>query len=156
MLGKRSKSGAKAAKIDTFIGENTQVKGDLLFGGGLWVHGTVRGNIIAEDETSVLKMSECGVIEGEVRVPNVELNGTVKGDVYASQHIELAEKACVTGNVYYKLIEMARGAEVNGNLVKRGDKPPAALEAPKPADAGEQADANSGPEEAKEPVAADS
>jgi cytoskeletal protein CcmA (bactofilin family) len=151
MLGnKRNKSSKKAAKIDTFIGENTQIKGDLLFSGGLWVHGTVLGNIIAEDDSSVLKMSECGLIEGEVRVPNVELNGSVKGDVYATQHIELAENARVSGNVYYNLIEMARGAEVNGNLVKRGDKAPAALEAPKTtantADA--QADA--------EPVAVDS
>lgn len=144
MLGKSSKN-KKAAKIDTFIGENTQIKGDLMFSGGLWVHGTIRGNIIAEDESSVLKMSECGVIEGEVRVPNIELDGTVKGDVYASQHIELAEHARVSGNVYYKLIEMARGAEVNGNLVKRGDKPPAALEAPKSANAGSSG-AESAPE----------
>lgn len=152
MLGKRNKSSKKAAKIDTFIGENTQVTGDLVFSGGLWVHGTVHGNIIAEEDSSVLKMSECGVIEGEVRVPNVELNGTVKGDVYASQHIELAENARVTGNVYYKLIEMARGAEVNGNLVKRGDKAPAALEAPKPA---ANAQAHDG-EVSVEPLAADS
>lgn len=133
MLGKRDKTSKKAAKIDTFIGENTEIKGDLVFSGGLWVHGTVRGNIIAEDDGSVLKMSERGVIEGEVRVPNVELNGTVKGDVHAAHHIELAENARVSGNVYYKLMEMARGAEVNGKLVKRGDEPPRALEAPKPA-----------------------
>ena len=42
---------------------------------------------------------------------------TVIGDVQGSEHVELASKARVTGNVYYNLIEMAIGAEVNGKLV---------------------------------------
>jgi cytoskeletal protein CcmA (bactofilin family) len=45
------------------------------------------------------------------------LNGTVKGDVDASQRVELGSKARVVGNVQYKLIEMAIGAEVNGKLI---------------------------------------
>jgi cytoskeletal protein CcmA (bactofilin family) len=92
--------------------------GDVRFAGGLHVDGTVKGNVVAEeDEPSVLTLSETGTIEGEVRVPNVILNGTVIGDVHARQHIELAPHARITGNVYYSLIEMAMGAEVNGNLV---------------------------------------
>ena len=61
-------------------------------------------------------------IEGEVKVPNVVVNGTVIGDVHALSHVELAAQARVHGNVYYSLIEMAMGAEVNGNLVHRSDK----------------------------------
>ena len=92
--------------------------GDVKFAGGLHVDGTIKGNVAAEeDPSSVLTLSETGTIEGEVRVPNVVLNGTVIGDVHARQHIELASNARVTGNVYYSLIEMAMGAEVNGNLV---------------------------------------
>ena len=92
--------------------------GDVRFSGGLHVDGTVKGNVVAdEDASSVLTLSESGTIEGEVRVPNVVLNGTVIGDVHARQHIELASNARITGNVYYSLIEMAMGAEVNGNLV---------------------------------------
>jgi cytoskeletal protein CcmA (bactofilin family) len=45
------------------------------------------------------------------------LSGEVIGDVYALKHIELAPNARVTGNVYYNLIEMAGGAEVNGSLI---------------------------------------
>ena len=65
----------------------------------------------------MLTLSESGIVEGEVRVPNIVLNGTVIGDVHAKQHIELASNARITGNVYYSLLEMAMGAEVNGNLV---------------------------------------
>lgn len=78
----------------------------------------MRGNVIAEGEgRSVLILSEHGHIEGEVRVPQVVLNGTVVGDVHASERVELASKARVTGDVHYNLIEMAIGAEVNGSLV---------------------------------------
>ncbi len=45
------------------------------------------------------------------------LNGTIIGNVQGSRHIELAAKARIQGNVYYSLIEVAIGAEVNGNLV---------------------------------------
>lgn len=116
--GNKSKPASKNTKIDTLIGHNSEITGDVAFSGGLHVDGVVKGNIYADaDSGSVLSVSERGLIEGEVRVPNIMLNGCVKGDVYAAEHIELAEKAKVAGNVYYKIIEMMRGAEVNGSLV---------------------------------------
>jgi len=41
----------------------------------------------------------------------------VKGDVFASQRVELGATARVVGNVYYNLIQMAEGAEINGKLI---------------------------------------
>jgi cytoskeletal protein CcmA (bactofilin family) len=111
------------AQIDTLIGNSTELRGDVYFKDGLHIDGVVKGNVIARGENSMLTMSEQGRIEGEVRVQNIVLNGEVLGDVYASEHIELAPAARVTGNVYYNLIEMAMGAEVNGNLVHRVDAP---------------------------------
>ncbi|MEJ2645860.1 MAG: polymer-forming cytoskeletal protein [Gammaproteobacteria bacterium] len=120
MLGKSRK--AKVADIDTLIGQHTEVEGDVRFKGGLHVNGVIKGNVIAEqDSSSVLVLSEQGRIEGEVRVPHVILNGAVSGDVHAGERIELAARARVTGNVFYNLIEMAMGAEVNGNLVHRAE-----------------------------------
>ena len=37
--------------------------------------------------------------------------------------MELAANARVTGNVYYCLLEMAMGAEVNGNLLRTDEEP---------------------------------
>jgi cytoskeletal protein CcmA (bactofilin family) len=108
----------KATRIDTLVGQHTEIQGDVRFTGGLHIDGTVKGNVIAEnDGRSMLSLSECGTIEGEVSVPYVVLNGVVIGDVHGSEHVELASKARITGNVYYNLIEMAIGAEVNGKLV---------------------------------------
>lgn len=124
---KKSESKGKRAKIDTLIGQNSEVHGDVVFSGGLHVDGVIKGNVSAEaDSSSVLSVSERGMIEGEVRVPNIVLNGKVRGDVHAAEHVELAEMARVTGNVYYKLIEMMRGAEVNGNLVHQETPTPKA------------------------------
>ena len=117
-VGKKSAS----ARIDTIIGQHTHLQGDVRFTGGLHVDGKITGNVVAEAGTdAVLTVSELGRIEGEVRVPNLVLNGAVVGDVHASEHVELAPQAKVTGNVFYRLIEMAMGAEVNGNLVHQAD-----------------------------------
>lgn len=118
-----TKKPKQTANIDTLIGQNTEIRGDVVFSGGLHIDGKVKGNVIAaQGDDSVLTLSERGTIEGEVKVPNVVVNGTVIGDVHALSHVELAAHARVHGNVYYTLIEMAMGAEVNGNLVHRGDK----------------------------------
>jgi len=50
-------------------------------------------------------------------VGKVLLNGTVKGDVICHGRLELGATARVVGNVFYHLIEMAIGAEINGKLV---------------------------------------
>jgi len=124
-IGKRS----SCARIDTVIGEQTRIEGDLHFTGGLHVDGTIKGNIIAESGAeNVLTVSERGRIQGDVQVPNLVLNGSVEGDVTATERVELASHARVTGNVYYNLIEMAMGAEVNGSLVhRRSDRREAAV-----------------------------
>ena len=108
----------KATKIETLIGNSIEVRGDLIFSGGLHIDGKIIGNVIAEDGSdSMLVLSDHGSIEGEVRVPFVVLNGEVIGDVYATERVELSGHAQVSGNVFYNLLEMAMGAEVNGSLV---------------------------------------
>ena len=110
----------KSAKVETLIGENTEFVGNVHFSGGLHLDGIVKGNVIADDDTqSVAIVSERGCIEGDVRVPRLLLNGQVIGDVYASERVELHKHARVNGNVYYNMLEMAMGAEINGNLVHR-------------------------------------
>lgn len=122
MWGK-SKKPKQTAQIDSLIGQNTEIRGDVIFSGGLHVDGTVKGSVIAEQgEDSLLTLSERGTIEGEVKVPNVIVNGKVIGNVHASGHVELASEARIHGNVYYALIEMAMGSEVNGNLVHKEDE----------------------------------
>jgi len=119
----------KAPKIATVIGSGTTIKGDLSFTGGIHIDGTIQGNVIVDsDDSSALTLSEKGTIEGDVKVPYIILNGQVTGDVYASERVELAPNAKVSGTVYYKMLEMAMGAEVNGKLVHTQEDEPRMLE----------------------------
>jgi cytoskeletal protein CcmA (bactofilin family) len=113
----------KLQRIDTLVGAATRIIGDVQFTGGFHVDGCVKGNVDAPaDSGSTLSVSDGGIVEGSVAVPNVILNGTVKGDILAHERIELGATAKVTGNVYYGLIEMAIGAEINGKLVHEPPK----------------------------------
>jgi cytoskeletal protein CcmA (bactofilin family) len=128
--GKNKQS--NTGKSHTLVSRDTEIRGDIIFDGGLFVDGSVIGNVEAKSgANSILNLSEIGSIEGQVRAPNIILNGTVIGDVYASERIELAAKARVTGNVYYNLIEMAIGAEINGQMVHEAEAPKPALAMPK-------------------------
>ena len=115
MLGRKQR---RHTVVDTLVGSNTRINGDLHFSGGCHVDGTVNGSVTADpDSKSALSISEGGQIDGGVTVPYVVLNGIVRGDVFANQRVELGPTARVIGNVYYNLIEMAIGAEINGKLV---------------------------------------
>ena len=107
----------------TLISKGTSIVGDVHFSGDLQVEGRVKGNILVEGGNDAkLVIADKGIVEGEIRVPMVVINGKVIGNVYSSKHLELAAKAVVEGNVHYQLIEMVKGAQVNGSLVY-GEQP---------------------------------
>lgn len=117
------KGNKKPTGVATLIGRDTRVHGDIQFTARCHVDGYVRGNVRALDSEvgSILTIAEGGCIEGTVTVPVLELAGTVKGDVVASEKVELSSTARVVGNVQYNLIEMAIGAEVNGKLIHQSE-----------------------------------
>ena len=121
-----NRSKPKPHRIDTLIGAGTRIIGDVQFAGGFHVDGHVKGNVDAPaDSGATLSVSDSGVVEGSVAVPNVILNGTVKGDILAHERVELGSTARVTGNVYYALIELVMGAEITGKFIhapRRGAK----------------------------------
>ncbi len=111
-------------KIDkgvTLIAAHTEVVGDVKFADQLFISGHVTGNVLADNEKATVVIGDEGRITGEVRVPNVVINGLVEGDVYASNKVELAPQAKVHGNLFYKLIEMQLGAVVDGQLMHEQD-----------------------------------
>lgn len=110
--------------IDTLVGARTELKGDLTFTGGLRIDGKLKGNVTAKgDGNSTLILSENALIIGNVSVPHIIINGTIKGTVRAAERIELQPKAEIAGDVYYKILEIASGAVVNGNLVREAAEP---------------------------------
>jgi len=104
--------------IDTLIGAGSILQGDLEFTGGLRVDGHIKGHVSAQDSNNgTLVLSESGVIEGDVNVPHVVINGTVKGNIASTGHVELQANANINGDIHYKAVEMELGAVLNGSLV---------------------------------------
>ena len=136
----RGKKKFRSPKISTVVGSGTEVRGNLQFSDGLHVDGVIKGDVLSdpEDQFATLTLSEMGTIEGNVKVANVMLNGTVVGDVFASNRVELAPRARITGTLTYALLEMSMGAEVNGKLIHAAEEEPRKLEfdgSKKPTDA---------------------
>ena len=132
MLGNKKSSFSSGGT--TLVATDTTVVGDIHFSGCLDIEGVVQGDIIARDgQEGLVRIIDKGRVEGEIRAPSVVVNGTVEGDVYAGEHLELAAKARVNGDVYYKLVEMAAGAEVNGALRHQDFSGSADLRQPDPA-----------------------
>lgn len=163
----------KGLSIDTLIGVDSVIVGDVTFAGGLRLDGRVRGNVTgAEGKPSMLVLSEKAVIEGEVRVGHLILNGSVTGPVHAGELLELQPNARVYGEVHYAALEMHQGAIVEGRLVPLVQGEPKALpnltgngaaaaaplvataatetanDAARPADGADGADDGAGPREA--------
>jgi cytoskeletal protein CcmA (bactofilin family) len=109
--------------IDTLVGVTTEIKGDISFAGGLRIDGKIKGNITARaDDNSTLVLSENSAVSGDVSVPHMIVNGKIKGNVRSVERLELQSKAEITGDVTYKVLEIAAGAQVVGNLTRINDK----------------------------------
>ncbi len=116
------KSNRVQNSIDTLIGADTRIDGNVFFSGGLRVDGSIKGDVTEPNASpSTLILSESGRIEGAVIASKVVINGKVLGSVKASQFVEMQAKSSITGDLYYKSLEMHTGAVVEGRLVYLGE-----------------------------------
>lgn len=104
----------------SLIAAGAELSGDLRFQGALQVDGRVNGNVQSSD--GMVRVSVEGQVEGDVRAPHIVIDGEVIGDVHASEHLELGAGARVRGNLYYGLMEMAMGAQIDGRLCHLKDQ----------------------------------
>ncbi len=115
MFGRQSKP---QSRIDSLIGANTRIEGNVFFSGGLRIDGAVRGNVLAlPEQPGTLVLSEHARIDGEAHAAHIVVNGAIIGPVHASETLELQPNATVKGDVHYKSVEVHQGAVIEGRLV---------------------------------------
>lgn len=131
MWANSSKPGKSASSITTLIAEGTVIRGSVSFSGGLHVDGSIEGAVQAEGNDATLTLSEKGVVNGEIHVPNAVINGRVVGDLHIGNRLELANAARVEGNIHYRVLEMSAGAQINGKMIYRSE-PQRQLAPPEP------------------------
>jgi cytoskeletal protein CcmA (bactofilin family) len=107
----------KQPSIKSLVAQGCQIDGNFSFADGLRLDGTVLGNITGyADRPSILVVSESAVVRGEIRADHIIINGRINGPVFARVMLELQPKARISGDVSYKVLEMHRGAIVDGRL----------------------------------------
>lgn len=116
MLNRKRNERAPNSHDTSLIARGTVVHGDVRFSGALHLDGQIVGSVLADEAGAVFTLSENGHVQGEIHVPHAIINGQVRGDIHASDRLELAPEARVIGDVHYKTLEMAAGAQVNGRM----------------------------------------
>ena len=105
-------------KINSLIGSDIVIKGDILYQGTVHIEASVEGSLISsKNKESKLYINKSSVIKGFVDASCVAINGTVYGNVYVYDLLQLGSDAFIKGNIYYKSIEMEVGAKIDGRLV---------------------------------------
>jgi cytoskeletal protein CcmA (bactofilin family) len=105
------KSDKNSPKIETVIGADTELEGNVSTRQSLRVDGKVKGEVKA---VSVI-VGEFGVVTGDVTAANVTISGKVKGNISARESIELLPKAQILGDIRTVKLVIADGACFEGN-----------------------------------------
>ena len=99
-------------KLQSFLGDTSELKGDLYSGGILRLDGIVTGTVRAEE----VIISGTAAIEGEISAGKILVTGKVTGTLRADDVVEIREKGCVNGTIVTKRLIMAIGGKFNGRI----------------------------------------
>lgn len=111
------------SRVDTLLGQGSEVRGQLNVDGGIVVDGKVEGNISATERITV---GAHGQVRGNLTAPEVVVGGRVQGLITASGRAELMLGAHVDGDIRAARLTMADGAILTGKV---GMETPAGAEA---------------------------
>lgn len=112
----------EVTRLSSLVATNVEIRGDVVFSGGLRVDGRIEGNVLGSDGAhGLLVVSENGSVKGNVRIYDAVINGTIEGDIEVEHFLELQAGSRVTGNISYRQLQMDCGARVAGRLERLAD-----------------------------------
>lgn len=107
--------------VSGFVGGGTVVSGDAEFKGMLRIDGRFTGRV--RSEKGSLIVSAGGVVEANIEVASAKINGTVNGDIVATERVEFGRSARVRGNIQTPALVIEDGAIFEGGCLMRQTKP---------------------------------
>lgn len=93
------------------VGEGTVFEGTLRAESNVNVSGRVVGSLIVNGRAVI---SKNGVVEGELRATNAAIGGTIEGEVYVEERLELESTAHVDGSIQTDRLVVEEGAIFTG------------------------------------------
>ena len=94
------------------INSDTTIEGSIKARGNLRIDGTLRGDLICEGRVVVGKS---GLIEGEIKCQNAEIEGTIKANIVVSELLTLKATAKLQGDIVTKKLSIEPGANFTGS-----------------------------------------
>ncbi|MEI7792917.1 MAG: polymer-forming cytoskeletal protein [Candidatus Berkelbacteria bacterium] len=114
--------------VDTIIGINVTIKGNLYNKGSIQVNGSVEGEVKSDEN---LIIGETAQIKGPVIARVIEISGEVKGLVEATDKLEIHPTGRIYGDINAKSLIIKEGATFVGKSIMPGEAK-AAAEVAKP------------------------
>jgi len=105
--------------FDTILSSDIDFSGTLSFEKPFLIRGKVSGVIKA---TGILVVDENAVVNADIDAARVVVRGFVKGDITASEKVEVTISGKLDGNVTAPEIHMESGCLFNGNCKMTGKK----------------------------------
>ncbi len=98
------------------LGMDTRFKGHVRFRGTLRLDGDVDGAIVSEEGSgSVLIVNRHAAVTGNITSDSVLISGKVRGNIKATERVEIYRSGSLKGDVYTGDIMIEGGAEFEGN-----------------------------------------
>lgn len=97
----------------TVIGRGITVQGELFGDEDVKVEGEVKGKIRL---TKNLLVGQSGIIEATVEAENINIGGTVTGNLVAQNRVEIVASGKMTGDIKAPRVVVAEGAHFKGNV----------------------------------------
>jgi len=101
---------SSAATIGPSISIDGQLKGEE----DLVVEGRIKGTVELKNNT--LTVGTQGTLDAEVFAHTIFVEGTVNGDLYASERISIRKSARIRGNILAPRISLEDGAKFRGSI----------------------------------------
>jgi cytoskeletal protein CcmA (bactofilin family) len=99
--------------INTIIGPNTTVKGDIETGGFTRVDGSILGNVTARGRVVI---GERARMKSNVSGTSITIGGVVYGNVIASERLVILSTALVLGDIITRRIQADEGCFIHGKV----------------------------------------
>ncbi|HNU07270.1 MAG TPA: polymer-forming cytoskeletal protein [Pyrinomonadaceae bacterium] len=103
----------KEGRLSGYVGNGTVLTGETNFQAMLRVDGHLTGRVTSENGTLIV--GSTGRVDANIAVAAAVVNGTVNGDIIASEKLELGRSARLVGNVQTPRIVVEEGAIFEGN-----------------------------------------
>ena len=98
-------------KISTTLGRETVFKGTMKFSESLKIDGKFEGDI---ESTGFLYIEDGAVVKADIKVRAVVVGGIVRGNIEASERLEMLATGQVYGNIRTSKLRIADGVVFEG------------------------------------------